>query len=100
MSTGEKMKTGYKETLKCLVKEHGLKLVVYVILVDVLDDILLPAILAFSGYPVLSGMAFIADLDWLTYPLYFVFATGMNKIKQIFKRIHYRNSCIVSSVFP
>ncbi len=75
-----------KATVKALVKEHGPKLVVYIILMDVLDDVLLPAILAFAGYPVLSATAFIADLDWLTFPLYFVFVAAMNRIKYVFRK--------------
>ncbi len=43
----------------------------YAIAMDVLDDILIPAALAWLGHPVLGGLAFAFDLDWLTYPMYF-----------------------------
>ena len=64
-----------------LARTYGPKLIIYMILMDVLDDILLPAVLAFAGYPVLSGISFIADFDWLTYPLYFVFSALWQKIR-------------------
>ncbi|HLF54597.1 MAG TPA: hypothetical protein VI612_02670 [Candidatus Nanoarchaeia archaeon] len=45
--------------------------VVYAIAMDLLDDVLIPLAIGWLGHPVLGGLAFALDLDWLTYPAYF-----------------------------
>ncbi len=45
--------------------------VVYAVLMDLLDDVLIPLAIGWLGHPVLGGLAFALDLDWLTYPAYF-----------------------------
>lgn len=57
-----------------IVKEHGLGFLTYAIFVNILDEVFIPAILAYFGFSVLGGLMILGDLDWLTYPLYFLFS--------------------------
>ncbi len=70
-----------KQKLLMLAKEHGIKFVVYIILMDLLDDYLIPSALTYFGHPVLGGIAFFGDLDWLTWPLYFVAVNAWKAMK-------------------
>ena len=54
------------------VRVHGPGFAVYAVVVNILDDIVLPLTLGLAGYPILGGLAFVGDLDWLTYPMYFI----------------------------
>ena len=63
-------------------KMYGPSFLLYAVLVNILDDIVIPGIFALIGYPLVGSMLFIGDLDWLTYPLYFVFATRFQKNRQ------------------
>jgi len=54
-----------------MVSEYAPGFAIYALLVNVLDDFIIPLALALLGHPVLGGMAFAFDLDWLTYPAYF-----------------------------
>lgn len=56
-----------------LAKVHGPAFLGYAIIVNFLDEIVIPGILVYFGFPVLGGAMVLGDLDWLTYPLYFLF---------------------------
>ena len=65
------IKTMITQNYKSLIKQ-GVGFLVYAIFVDVLDELIIPLGLTYFGYPMLGGAVFLGDLDWLTYPLYFV----------------------------
>lgn len=65
------IKTMLTRNYKSLIKQ-GVGFLIYAILVDVLDEVILPLTLTYFGYPVLGGAVLLGDLDWLTYPLYFL----------------------------
>jgi len=52
--------------------KQGMGFAVYAVLVNILDELVIPATLAYFGHPALGGIAILGDLDWLTYPLYFI----------------------------
>ncbi len=52
---------------------EGVWFAVYAVLMNVLDEVIIPLAFAYFGHPILGGAALVGDLDWLTYPLYFVF---------------------------
>lgn len=54
-----------------LARIHGPGFLAWAIAMDLLDEVVLPGALTLAGHPVLGGIAFAADLDWLTFPLYF-----------------------------
>ena len=51
--------------------KQGVGFLVYAFIVNMLDEVLIPATLSYFGHPALGGLALLGDLDWLTYPLYF-----------------------------
>lgn len=62
-----------------IIKAYGLGFLITVILSDLLDEVIIPGVLLYFGHPVLSVTAIVGDIDWITYPLYFVVA---NKLKR------------------
>lgn len=58
--------------------KYGVAFVVYALAMDLLDDILIPGALALFGHPALGAAAFAADLDWITYPLFFIALAAWN----------------------
>ena len=64
----------WKQKIITAIKLYGPGFLLYAVLVNLLDDVVLPGIFALLGYPLVGGMLFIGDFDWLTYPLYFIFA--------------------------
>ncbi len=59
------------ENYKSLIKQ-GIGFLIYAILIDVLDEIILPLTLTYLGYPIIGGAVFLGDIDWIMYPLYFM----------------------------
>ena len=55
------------------LKAYGLGFVVYAVAMNVLDEVMLPLVFAYFGYPFQGALFMLADMDWLTYPLYVVF---------------------------
>jgi hypothetical protein len=60
-------------------KVYGPAFVVYAIVMDLIDEIIIPGILVYLGFPMIGGMAVLGDLDWLTYPLYFLVRGMFNR---------------------
>lgn len=63
-----------------LGKQHGAGFAVYAIAANILDEVVIPAVFLYLGYPAISGLSLLGDLDWLTYPLYFVIINGWRKV--------------------
>ena len=63
-------------------KENGTGFLIYAIAANILDEILIPVIFAYFGHPRLSLTILLGDLDWATYPIYFIGLSLKNKLKQ------------------
>ncbi|GEM_PF-5539224 len=61
-----------------IAKENGLGFVIYAAACDIFDEIALPGIALYFGHPYLAGAIGLGDLDWFTYPLYFVIKNKWN----------------------
>ena len=83
MKTIKQSLTSFKEKMQekvlFAIKAYGLGFLITVILSDLLDEVIIPGVLLYFGHPVLSVTAIVGDIDWITYPLYFVVA---NKLKR------------------
>lgn len=73
-----------KTNLKQVMRKNGLAVVTTIIAADLLDEIIIPGILLMTGHPVLSGIAIIGDIDWLTYPIIFF---TINTIKKLLTEV-------------
>lgn len=82
------IKTKAKENVKQigrkmlkLGKEHGISFAIYAIIANAFDEIVIPAMFLYFGYPAISGLSLLADIDWITYPMYFMFVNIWQKLK-------------------
>ena len=64
-------------------RENGLSFLIYAIIMNFADEIAIPAIIAYFGHPIIAGFTLFGDLDWLTYPLYFLLR---NRVKMLVMR--------------
>lgn len=71
-----KMKTKIQE----MARKHWLAAITTIIAADVLDELTIPGILLMTGHPVLSGIAILGDIDWLTYPIIFFIIKAATKL--------------------
>ena len=55
------------------IKRYGPSFVIYALAMNILDEVFIPGLLAYFGHPIMGSLFLIGDLDWLTYPLYFLF---------------------------
>jgi hypothetical protein len=65
-----------------LARLHGPGFLAWAVAMDLLDEVVLPGALALAGHPVLGGLVLAADLDWLTFPLYFAILAAGKLLKQ------------------
>lgn len=79
MKAAQKAKEKVKEIM-ALGKMHGPTFLAYAIAMDVLDELIIPGMFAYLGFPALSIISLIADLDWMTYPAYFALVMIWQKI--------------------
>ncbi len=61
------------------IKTYGLGFLITIILSDLLDEVIIPGMLLYLGYPALSITALVGDIDWITYPLYFITANALKR---------------------
>ncbi|MBI5065208.1 hypothetical protein HZA97_03125 [Candidatus Woesearchaeota archaeon] len=70
---------------------EGVWFAVYAALMNVLDEVIIPFAFAYFGHPILGVAALVGDLDWLTYPLYFVLRAKKEEIALFFKRFIFKS---------
>ena len=68
-----------REKVLSTIKAYGLGFLITVILSDLLDEVVIPGLFLYFGYPALSVTALVGDIDWFTYPLYFIVAGKLKR---------------------
>jgi len=73
MKNSKKVITTLGNKAITLAKVHGPAFLGYAIIVNILDEIVIPGIFVYFGFPLVGGAMVLGDFDWVTYPLYFLF---------------------------
>ncbi len=68
-----------REEILLFIKAYGLGFLITVVLSDLLDEVIIPGLLLYFGHPALSVTALVGDIDWITYPLYFITANALKR---------------------
>ena len=68
-----------REKVLSTIKAYGIGFLITIILSDLLDEVIIPGLLFYLGYPVLSITALVGDIDWITYPLYLIVAGRLKR---------------------
>ena len=78
----------YKE-IKGLGKKHGPVFIAYAIAIEIMEDIVLPALFVKLGKPEIAPILWAWHSEWFMYPLYFATAKFLKKHKKLEKAFYY-----------
>lgn len=65
--------------LRSLGRQHGTRFLLYAISIEILEDVVLPAVFIALGQTWLAGLALVLHSEPVTYPLYFVVAGWLRR---------------------
>ncbi len=81
------IKKQYRD-LKALGKKHGPVFMAYAIAIEIMEDVVLPAILTKMGHPEFTPILLAWHSEWFMYPLYFGVAKLLRKHKKLEKAFY------------
>ncbi len=81
------IKKQYRE-MKALGKKHGPVFMAYAIAIEIMEDVVLPAILTKMGHPEFTPILLAWHSEWFMYPLYFAVVRKLGKHKKLQKALY------------